>query len=158
MNCGRGVGIRLRHITFVFISLTVLLFLISTTAAAQQCPLGQFPCFTAKPLIDGNATLRYKGQYNVNMYGDYSHGYGLSTQEPGPNPLKHDADGVARAAGIKKLCRSGSETACDPGETPKIVVVALGFSNWTKEVCGDQFAQVCLRGFGDVDHESGSPA
>ena len=86
--------------------------------------------FSATPLIDWTSqTTAYKTMPGY-LYGGYYTGFRLDST--------HDADGQAIAQTIQPLCHDGTTTGCNPGETPKIVVVGIGMSHWTKELCHDQ--------------------
>lgn len=85
------------------------------------------------PIIDGNdQNPRFNGIYK-NLYVGFLYGHwndGSNTMDD-----KHRDDGMDRAVNsVKPRCFNGN--ACD--SSGKIVVLGIGFSNWTKELCGNQ--------------------
>ena len=87
--------------------------------------------FLATPLIDNPAASYRPGSVDFRL-GLYR-GTNLLAQVSPP----HDARARAAATQVVPRCRNGSvpRTVCDDGGTGKIVVLALGFSNWSEEMC-----------------------
>ena len=106
---------------------TVALCQLAPRAHGQIIP-GIYPNFQATPLIDGNSSPLYKGLSGF-LYG---HPYdGSNTPNDGST---HFNDGMA-AANVAKVPLFGCvNEICNSA----IVVLGIGFSNWTKELCGDQ--------------------
>jgi hypothetical protein len=123
----------------LFFVVSLALFL-----SVQLAPtaFGQFmPTFQHTPLPDGNdawgANGLYKGLYPGLLYGHWNDGFATSLAE---GNATHDTDGKNIAAGLVPLCQDGT-TNCDL-RGRKMVVLAIGFSNWTKEICGEQFPNI----------------
>jgi len=115
--------------------------LFCTTFTFAQAPT-YWPAHT--PLIDGDDTYGdnsaycipgnglYKCQYKGSLYGHWNEGHNTPEQ-------KHDFDGKTRAQAIQAKCPP-SKPGCSDAEK-RLVVVAIGFSNWTKEICANQKLQ-----------------
>jgi hypothetical protein len=102
----------------------VALCQLASSAHGQIIP-GIYPNFQATPLIDGNSSPLYKGLSGF-LYG---HPYdGSNTPNDGST---HFNDGMA-AANVAKVPLFGCvNEICNSA----IVVLGIGFSNWTKELC-----------------------
>ena len=97
---------------------------LSLLAVLLYCPLAVHasPLFSATPLTDFAPGEKYLGVF-------YGHLYANSNNLPAGS--QHDLDGRSFAAKVKPLDASGG---FDPADG-KIVVVGLGMSNWTLELC-----------------------
>jgi hypothetical protein len=112
-------------------------------AVSLSCPVranAQFsPTFQHTPIVDGDDTHGvnnlYNGLYHGYLYGRWNQ-MGSNSDE-----TTHHSVGQSRAQSIDPLCLDGSRIGVNncTAQNASIVVVAIGFSNWTKEVCGDQF-------------------
>ena len=87
-------------------------FLFAEVARAQ---------FSATPLTDMGTAL-YLGAFPGMLY-----------QGSNVSPSDHAADGIGFAAKIRPL-----DTRGNPASAGKIVVIAIGMSNWTMAMCGGQ--------------------
>src|SRR3982751_7088971 len=83
--------------------------------------------FAATPLIDYQPGETYLNTFPGFLY------EGSNTM-----PVDHDSDGLAAAARIQPLNPAGK-----PSPQGKIVLVGMGFSNWTYELCHSDQAGVC---------------
>jgi hypothetical protein len=86
--------------------------------------------FTATPLTEYKTGQRYLNRFSGLLYS------GSNTM-----PKDHDADGLAAAERVQPL-----DTAGQPDPDGKIVVVGMGFSNWTYELCYNVQTGVCRTG------------
>lgn len=99
--------------TMLFIGLLLVFWV--TNARAQA------PAFDATPLTDFTADDTYLGSFSGFLYD------GLNTN---PTGSQHDLDGRSFAAAVHPQDINGL-----PSSSGKIVVVGLGMSNWTGELC-----------------------
>jgi len=110
----------------IFVRYSLVAVLLS--AIFQTSPLLRAQgLFQATPLIDGDTPGLYKDMHG-HLYGHY-----LDVGYNTPDTM-HDADGknLGNTIALNPICHNGDKNNC------KIVVVAIGMSHWTKELCHDQ--------------------
>lgn len=123
--------------------LVMALAVLMTTSLAKHAWSQTHFVFNHVPIVDGDDTHDpsgnyYKGLYHGKLYGGYSESYDHAQDEPGATRgIKHHSDGLSLAGQVVPRCPSGLTSGCDPSAM-KIVVVAIGMSNWTKEICANQ--------------------
>jgi hypothetical protein len=99
--------------------LAILLFLFCIPSIAQT--------FSATPLNDFQAGQLYLGAFAGFLY-----------ENSNTMPSEHDVEGIAAATRVQPLDASGI-----PDSNGKIVVVGMGFSNWTFELCNSYQTGSC---------------
>src|SRR4051812_6769225 len=83
------------------------------------CISSRAQTFSATPLIDFQPGHLYLGVFP-----------GLLYENSNTMPAEHDAEGIAAAHRVQPLDASGI-----PDPNGKVVVIGMGFSNWTFELC-----------------------
>jgi len=98
---------------------------ITVTATINGLKASVTGVVNAIPLIDMTSSQTYKG-----FEGGLYQGSSPTVTDP-----KHDADGIAAANAIQPLDTNGQPAAIPTGA---VVVVGIGMSNWTDELCAEK--------------------
>jgi len=122
----------------------IIAILIVTLSFANPVLAQEVYWFPHTPLIDGDDVKGDNSAYDcppprAHLYKYMFHGYlyGHWNEEGSNTPDKrHEDDGKRIGGAITPRCPPSKPNCSD--DEKQIVVVAVGFSNWTKEICADQ--------------------